>query len=153
MTAPAGLRSRPVPRPLMRWLVNPLVRALVGSRAGRWTGPLLVLEMTGRRTGRSLRVPVLAHPHDGVLYVLTDAGWAANFRGGAPVTVVRHGRRVPGRGLLVEDPQEAAAALRAALAATGPRALGLVPAAGDPPSDDELNALRRAVSIHAPGLS
>src|SRR3954467_10960411 len=118
------LRSTPPPRALMRWVVNPVVRTVLRSPAARWTGSLLLLEFTGRRTGRRLRVPALGHPHDGRLYVLTDAPWAANFRDGAPVSGPRLGRRRMCRGVLVADREETAAALRSALVASGDRALG-----------------------------
>src|SRR5688500_9829353 len=108
----AGPRSTPPPRGLMRWVVNPVVRAIARSPAGRWTGELLVLEFTGRRTGRRRTVPVLGRRHDGVLYALTDATWALNFTGGAPVTITSRGRSRRGTGLLVTDPAETAGAVR-----------------------------------------
>jgi hypothetical protein len=135
----------------MRWLVNPVVRTVLRSPAGRWTGALLLLEFDGRRTGRRLRVPVVGHPHEGALYALTDAPWAANFRGGAPVRVSRRGRRWSARGELVADPRETAAVLRATIAATGARSIGLRLPAGATPSDEDLCALRRAVRLSGAG--
>jgi hypothetical protein len=145
--ATSAPRSAPPPRALMRWAVNPVVRAVLRSPAGRWTGGLVLLELTGRRTGRRLRIPVVGHPVDGVLHVSTDAPWAANFRGGAPVQVTSGARTWSGRGVLLEDPVETAQVLRAVLATSNARAMGLVLPADRDVTDDELCALRRIVRI------
>jgi hypothetical protein len=147
-----GPVSRTPPRRLMRYLVNPVVRTLAGSPAGRWSGSLLVLEMTGRRTGRRRRVPVVGHVCAERLYAITDGAWAANFGGGAPVTVVRRGRRLAGRGELLTDPAATAAVVRTVLATDGPRGLGLVLPPDRTATDDELCALRRVVLLSGPGL-
>ena len=144
------VRSLHPPRALMRRVVNPVVRGLLRSPASRWTGTLLLLEFTGRRTGRRLSVPALGHPVDGAVYVMTDAPWAANFRGGAPVVVHGRGRRTTRRGVLVEDRAESAAAIRATLAGSGARSLGLRMTPGTDPSDDELCAVRRSVRLDPP---
>jgi hypothetical protein len=142
-----GVRSVHPPRALMRHVVNPVVRGVLRSPASRWTGSLLLLEFTGRRTGRRLSVPALGHSHDGAVYVMTDAPWAANFRGGAPVVVHGRGRRTPRQGVLVEDRTEAVSALRATLADSGARSLGLRMTPGWEPTDDELCAARRSVRL------
>jgi hypothetical protein len=136
----------------MRYVVNPVVRTLVGTPAGRWSGPLLVLEMTGRRTGRQLRVPVVGHVCQGRLYAITDGAWAANLAGGAALTVVRRGRRLRARGELLADPAATAAVVREAVATDGARGLGLVLPPDRPATDDELCALRRVVLLSGPGL-
>jgi|tagenome__1003787_1003787.scaffolds.fasta_scaffold20444538_2 hypothetical protein len=148
----AGPVSRTPPRRLMRCVVNPVVRTVVGSPAGRWCGPLLLLELTGRRTGRRLRVPVVGHVCTGRLYAITDGAWAANLAGGAPLTVVRRGRRLAGRGELLSDPAATAAVVREAVATDGARGLGLVLPPDRAPTDDELSALRRVVLLSGPGL-
>ncbi|GAA3158464.1 hypothetical protein GCM10010531_07350 [Blastococcus jejuensis] len=150
MTTAAGPRSTPPPRTLMRWVVNPVVRSLARSPAAGVTGAVLLLEFTGRRSGRQLSVPVLARPHAGALYALTDASWALNFTGGASVTVTARGRRWAARGELVEDPAETAAVVRTAISTTGAKKVGLRMPPGWVATDDELCALRRAVRI-SPG--
>jgi hypothetical protein len=135
----------------MRWVVNPVMRAIARSPAGRWTGELLLLEFTGRRTGRRHAVPVLGRRHDGALYALTDATWALNFTGGAAVTVTSRGRRWRGTGLLVTDPAETAGAVRTAIATSGARNVGLSLPPGWVSSDAELCALRSAVRLSEPG--
>lgn len=152
MTAAAGPVSRTPPLPLMRHVVNPLVRTVLRSPAGRWCGPLLVLEMTGRRTGRRRRVPVVGHVCAGRLYAITDAGWANNFAGSAPVVVVRRGRRLRGSGHLLTDAAATAAVLREAVATDGARGLGLVLPSDRATTDEELCALRRVVLLNGPGL-
>jgi hypothetical protein len=93
------------PPDLVTRLVNPAGRFLLRSRLG---GPLrrryMLLQFTGRKTGRRYTVPVTVHRAEGELYVLTSAGWRHNFRGGGDVEVLLDGRTVPMRGELVEDP-------------------------------------------------
>jgi hypothetical protein len=101
------------PSDLVTRLVNPLARMLLRSPLG---GPLrrryMLIEFTGRRSGRRYTVPVTVHrtagapaadPYGG-LYVLTSAAWRLNFRGGADVRVMLDGRTIPMRGVLVDDP-------------------------------------------------
>jgi hypothetical protein len=135
----------------MRWLVNPVVRTLARSPAARVTGGVHLLEFRGRRSGRQLSVPVLGRPHAGALYALTDAAWALNFTGGAPVTVTSRGRRWAARGELVEDPAETAAVVRTAISTTGAKNVGLRMPAGYVATDEDLCALRRAVRISPAG--
>jgi hypothetical protein len=146
-TATDGARSATPPRGLMRRLVNPAVRTIARSPAARWTGDLLLLEFTGRRSGRALSVPVLGRRHGGALYALTDAGWALNFSGGAPVQVTSRGRHLIATGVLVTDQAEAAAVLRTAIATAGARHVGLRVPPGWTGTDAELCALRRAVRL------
>jgi hypothetical protein len=131
----------------MRRLVNPVVRTIARSPAARWTGELLVLEFTGRRTGRQLSVPVLGRRHGDALYALTDGTWALNFSGGAPVRVTSRGRRRASTGVLVTDQAETAAVLRTAIATAGARHVGLSLPPDWNGSDAELCALRRAVRL------
>jgi hypothetical protein len=146
-TATEGPRSATPPRGLMRRLVNPVVRTIARSPAGRWTGELLLLEYTGRRTGRKLAVPVLGRRHGDALYALTDATWALNFSGGAPVRVTSRGRRWTATGVLVTDQAEAAAVLRTAIATSGARNVGLRVPPDWTGTDGELCSLRRAVRL------
>lgn len=144
------VRAAHPPAALMQHVVNPVMRVLLRSPLARWTGSLVLLELTGRRTGRQLRIPVMGHWIDGVLHVSTDGRWTANLRGGAGLHVVQRGHRWAGRGLLLEDPRETVAVLRAALGTSSPRSMGLgsVPA-GHTITDDEWLRLRRVVRIIA----
>ena len=85
---------------LMALLVNPVVRRILASPAHDLLGPhLAVLGMTGRRTGRTIAVPVRVMDDDDGLVALSrsDRRWWRNLRGGAPVTVLAGGRRRRGR--------------------------------------------------------
>jgi hypothetical protein len=131
----------------MRWLVNPVVRTLARSPAAGMTGAVMVLEFTGRRSRRRLAVPVIERRYAGAMYALTDASWAHNFTGGAPVTVTSRGRRWAGHGVLVEERAETAAVVRSAIETSGARGVGLHLPPAWVPTDDELCALRMAVRI------
>jgi hypothetical protein len=135
----------------MRWLVNPLVRSIAHSAAGRWTGDLLVLQFTGRRSGRRLSVPVLGRRSGGALYALTDAPWALNFSGGAPVRITSRGQRWTALGVLLTDQAEAADVLRTVIATSGAGHVGLSLPPGWAGTDAELCALRRAIRLEEIG--
>jgi hypothetical protein len=150
-TTTDGPRSTTPPRGLMRRLINPVVRWIAHSPAGRWTGDLLVLEFSGRRSGRRLSVPVLGRRYGTSLYALTDATWALNFSGGATVRVASRGSRWTATGVLVTDQAEAAAVLRTAIATSGARHVGLSLPPNWAGTDADLCALRRAVRLEGPG--
>jgi hypothetical protein len=121
VTGPPPAVEEAYPPDLVTRLVNPLARMLLRSPLG---GPLrrryMLLQFTGRNSGRRYVVPVTVHragdaPADdsygglyGGLYVLTSALWRLNFRGGADVAVTLDGRTIPMRGRLVDDPETVA---------------------------------------------
>lgn len=132
---------------LMRGVVNPIVRFVARTPLGRRLPTLVVVEFVGRRTGRAYAVPAVAHEVDGSILVFTDAGWAANFRGGVAVTIRRAGSTFAATASVIEDSAEAAACIRAALTTRKPRELGLAVDDGYHPTDDDLNAARRVVRL------
>ncbi|MCW2717279.1 MAG: hypothetical protein JWR81_1101 [Pseudonocardia sp.] len=147
----APVRSQPPPLWLMYRVVNPTARRIVASPLGRWTGPVLLLRFTGRRTGRRLEIPVIGHHLGESLHVFTDAAWALNFEGGRTVTVIGRGQQRAAHGRLVDDPAETAAAMRRVLGQVpSPRRLGLHIDPGHRPSDNELAAVRRTISLSVP---
>lgn len=89
-----------VGNPVLTWLLSGPRRA---ARIGR---DLLVLHVTGRRTGRVYSTPVAYHRQaDGSLLVLTSSTWRVNLRGGpTPVGLTLLGRRVAATAVLQEDP-------------------------------------------------
>jgi hypothetical protein len=142
------LRSQPPPAWLVRHIANPMMRRVLPTRLGRFLPSVALLRFTGRRTGRALAVPVAMHDVDGTWFVFTDARWAANFRGGAPVTVVHRGHVLNGSGEVIGDPQQSARVLRGALARVrSPRQLSLAVDPGHTPTDAELAAVRTAIRI------
>lgn len=96
---------------LDRWMYrgghpNRLARAMntAGARvAAVGLGPsrMVTLEVTGRRSGRTLAVPLVLTEFDGGQYLVSmlgaDANWVANVRAAGGRAVLRHGRPVPVR--------------------------------------------------------
>ncbi len=136
-----------VANPLLRWVLSSPRRA---SRIGQ---DVLVLHLTGRRTGRALDVPVAyRHTPDGRLLVLTNSVWRVNLRGRPDVEVTLLGRRLPARALIVED-ADAVAEVYAALIAEGghgaARRLGVRVNVDRNPTRAELAGLARRVGLSA----
>ncbi len=103
--------SRP-PEALVR-MTNPVVRSVVRTPFGRFIPALAVVGHVGRQSGARRQVVVGWHEINGREFVVTPAGWRANFRGGAPASVRHHGRTRAMRGTLVSDAVLVAATLRA----------------------------------------
>lgn len=102
------------PKGLYR-VVNRVVISALSSP--RWSGKLgeylLLLHVTGRRTGREITVPVAHHPApDGGVIVLTGAPWRVNLRSREEAEVTYRGVRRPARAELVEDPAAVAPVYR-----------------------------------------
>lgn len=132
------------PPAAVRALLNPVLRTLIGSPAGRLIAPLVVLRFTGRRTERDYAIVTGWHDAVGGKAIFSPALWRLNFRDGRPVTVVHGGRRHEGTGTLVEDPEVVAAALQEALdTGSTPTLLGLRIAPGHRVTPDDVRALRR----------
>jgi hypothetical protein len=141
------VRSAHPPAWLMR-VANPVSRAVAGSPLGRHFGSLAVLHFDGRRSGKRYAVPVMTHVCHGAPVVFTDARWAVNLAGGAPVVVRRGGTTRAGVATVVTDPREAADGLRAVLAGLrNPRGVGLIIDDGHTPTDAELNAVRTMIRL------
>jgi len=91
------------PEPLMK-LMNPLLRyGLRTPLGGNALKPFMVLNFTGRKSGRQFSIPVSAHVIDGQLYALANAVWKVNFRSGGTAEVLYNGKRTAMRGELIED--------------------------------------------------
>lgn len=85
--------------------VNPLVRLLLRSPLhGLLDESVVLLHVTGRKTGRRYDIPVNYVSVDGRLTVVTVAAWRVNLRGGADVDVTWRGRRRPMHAVLEEEP-------------------------------------------------
>lgn len=129
-------------------LANPVVRWMLSSpgRAGRAGDELMLLHVTGRRTGRAYDIPVGYHRGpDGRLVVVTDALWRLNLRGRPDVEVTLEGVRRAARAELVEDPHATAEVYGALIDARDPRAsarrLGLRLPKDEVPGHEALAAL------------
>ncbi|MEW2444747.1 nitroreductase/quinone reductase family protein [Micromonospora marina] len=122
---PPVQRVRPPKAPYR--LVNRVMRWLLATpaRSGRVGRHLMLLHVTGRRTGRQLVFPVAyRHGEDGRLLVLTNSGWRVNLRGRPEVEVTLRGQLRPARAELVEDPDRVAVVYRALIEAVGHRRAG-----------------------------
>ncbi len=101
---PAVERVHPPKAPYR--VVNPVLQWLLSSpRRSRQVGEhLLLLHLTGRKSGRRMDIPVgYRRSGDGRLLVLTNAGWRVNLRGRPDVEVTLQGVRRPAVAQLVED--------------------------------------------------
>jgi hypothetical protein len=128
-------------------VLNPVLRRVLPTRLGRWT-PAAMLLVTGRRTGRHHRVPLLVYDIEDGVVVFTDAAWALNFRDGAEAELIRGGHRRPVWGVLAEEGARVGPWLREVLAAGhSARLLGLAIRRGHVPTDEEAAAVRRAVLL------
>lgn len=85
--------------------VNPVIgRLLRTPLAGSLRKQMMVINVTGRKSGRRYSFPVSAHRINGGLYALTSAPWKNNFRDGATADVLVDGRMTTMRGELITDP-------------------------------------------------
>lgn len=90
-------------------LINPVMRRLLASPLhGPMSKGLMVLHVTGRKTGRVYDIVVGRHDIDGQLMVHAGGAWRANLRGGADLTVTLDGRERAAHAVLVEDPDRLA---------------------------------------------
>src|SRR5262245_55988738 len=97
----------PITQDLDRWFYrgghpNRVARVLnrfsaVVYGAGIWPSRVAALEVTGRRTGRTIKLPVVIAEHEGERYLVSmlgdRAGWVRNVRAARGRAVLRHGRR------------------------------------------------------------
>ena len=132
----------PPPRWVLRTM-NKVMRPVLSSKLGRRIDGVMLLEFTGRRSGRTYRVPVNRHLVDGTLMAFTDAPWRNNFVGGAPITVTLSGVTHRARGTLVPmTPAEMGAAVRASLDTGGSaQRMGIKAPKGHEPTAAELAAI------------
>ncbi len=153
MTSPnAPAVERTIPPALVTRLGNPVLGWLLSGprRAARLGTNLLLLHVTGRRTGTVYSTPVAYHRQDdGSLLVLTSSGWRVNLRGGpVPVQLTLLGLRVPATAVLEEDPAVVAEVYERLLGDVGVanagRRLGIRVNVDRAPTRDELvDAVRR----------
>jgi hypothetical protein len=126
--------------PVLRLLMNSPLHCVVDSS-------VLLLHVTGRKTGRRYDIPVNYADIDGRLMVVTVAGWRANLRGGAEVEVTLRGCRRPMRAVLTEDPAAVAVSYQTLISRLGwdkaQRHLGISVRDGRPPTVLELKDAAR----------
>jgi hypothetical protein len=85
-------------------VVNPFMKLLLRTPfAGPARNQLMVVNFTGRKSGRPYAIVLSAHLIDGVLYAMTGATWKSNFRDGAAAQVLHDGKTTTMRGELITD--------------------------------------------------
>ncbi len=135
------------PRALVR-MGNPVVRLLLRSPLhGLLDRTILILHLTGRKTGRRYDIPVNYVDLDGRLTVVTAGTWRANLRGRPDVEVTLLGRRRPMHAQLDEDPSAVAVSYQEVISRLGwlkaSRHLGIAGPDGQQPTVLELKAAAR----------
>ncbi|MCG7578761.1 hypothetical protein [Mycolicibacterium sp. OfavD-34-C] len=100
---PAAIDAAHPPEALLK-VANPVLRRVLRTPLGRPLGEFMLVEFTGRKTGRRYSVPVSAHQLDGDLYAVLEANWKYNFRGGGDAVVHHRGNRTAMRGELITEP-------------------------------------------------
>lgn len=115
----AVIPSHP-PEAAMR-VMNSALRHLLGTPVGRVLKDFMVLNVTGRKSGRRYSIPVSAHVIDGQLYALAGSQWTRNFAGGARAEIVRDGRTTTMRGELITDGAQVADLFHRCAIGYGPR--------------------------------
>lgn len=131
----------PTLTPLMNAVPKLVLRAPVLHQP--MSGRYLVLEFTGRKSGRRFRTPVAYLRRDDALVISTDSPWWRNLVSQPDVGMWLHGRKLRGRARLVDEETQAVDGL-AALAREIPgyrRAAGLRAKGGTVPDTE----LRRAL--------
>jgi hypothetical protein len=112
--------SRSTPPQRLVTAANPVVRAVLRSPLHATVdGALLMLHVTGRRTGRRYDIPVGYVELDGRFVVVTQHSWRANLRGVHDLEVTHARRRRTMRVDLDEQPRSVAATLRRVVEGTG----------------------------------
>jgi hypothetical protein len=143
----AEVRLAPPPPPWVLGTMNHLIRPLLASRLAKRMPGVMLLEFQGRRTGRTIKVPINVNLVDGVVMAFTAAPWRYNFVGGAPATVTHRGQPHLSRGTLVQmTPEEMGLVVRKSLDAGGSaQRMGIRAPKGHQPTAAELAALGPAL--------
>src|SRR5690349_3309666 len=107
-TTTAPVKSATPAKAMMK-IINSLVAPLLRSPLhGLLGGKMMLITLTGRKSGRQITTPVSYIPDgDGVL-LFTAGMWWKNLRDGAPVTLRLKGRDVPAFATADPDPETTA---------------------------------------------
>ncbi len=85
-------------------VLNPLLGLILRSPLhGLISKRLLLLEFTGRKSGRPYRLPIAYVRRGETLLLGTESRWKANLRGGARVGVILGGRHRAGMAAVIDD--------------------------------------------------
>ncbi|HEX5852582.1 MAG TPA: nitroreductase/quinone reductase family protein [Solirubrobacteraceae bacterium] len=122
----AAVESAEPPRAAIR-VMNPMLKAILRSPLHRLaSGQLMLLTVTGRKTGNSYTIPVGRHQSaDGAFLISAGGAWRHNLRGGADVRVTLDGRERTAHAVLEEDPTRAAEVFKEMLDRSNQRMLAV----------------------------
>lgn len=155
LVAPPPKRvKRSVPSTRVLHAVNPFVVALLRSPVhGLLSKQVLLLTVTGRKSGRAYTVPVEYMRDGDDVTIWSGHSWCANLRGGAPVEVRLQGRQRTGWAEVTDDREELLAEVDRFVARYGEKGAGMrigIALDTTPPlSRDEIaEGLRGRVVIH-----
>lgn len=98
----AAIDAAHPPEPVLR-VINPVLRRVLRTPLGGRINEFMLINFTGRKSGRSFSIPVSAHHLDGELYVVLEAQWKHNFRDGADAEVYHRGKKATMHGQLITD--------------------------------------------------
>ncbi|MFQ6085544.1 MAG: nitroreductase family deazaflavin-dependent oxidoreductase [Candidatus Bathyarchaeia archaeon] len=95
---------------IIRWILGSPLHGLVSKN-------MMLITLTGRKSGKRYTVPVNYVREDDVFFVVSyrHRTWWRNLRGGAPVTVRVKGQELKAVGESIEDKEAVAAGLLAYL--------------------------------------
>jgi hypothetical protein len=142
--SPPAVQDAPPPKSILR-AVNPLMKAVLRSPLHRLlSGKLMLLTMTGRKSGRTYTLPVWRHQSaDGDLLISAGGNWRHNLRGGTDVRVRLAGRDHAGRAVLEVDSAQTVELFKEMLERSGARALAVkVNVSGSPTAEEIAPAMR-----------
>lgn len=132
-------------------VVNPLLKLLLRSPLhGLVSDALLVLEYTGRRSGKTYRLPVGYTQFDDTLFLFTHSGWWHNFEEPREVAVRLRGERRRGTASAITDPEAVAERLQRVMDDRGvgaARRLGFEVEGGVPDQETLADAIEETVAI------
>lgn len=112
-----------IANPVMKWLLRSPLHGMMSKR-------VVLIEFTGRTSGKTYRTPVMYASCDDGIVVSTsrDYLWWRNLRGGAAVRLWLRGRELRGHANTSEDPDDIARALRAIYPQASPAMLAAMTA-------------------------
>ncbi|MBB2989596.1 deazaflavin-dependent oxidoreductase (nitroreductase family) [Mycolicibacterium iranicum] len=102
-------------------VINPTLRFVLKTPLGGAIGDFMLVTFTGRKSGKRYSTPVSAHRLDGDLYVVLEAQWKHNFRGGADAQVAYRGKTRTMHGELITDRSAVAAICERVATSYGPK--------------------------------
>ena len=89
--------------PVMAWLLKSPFHSLVSKN-------MLLITVTGRKSGKLITTPTAYFREENTLWIISDRSskWWRNLRGSANAIVMLEGKRIQGRGSVIEDEHDVA---------------------------------------------